>query len=101
MLAPPQAPGSPVTFAFPATSPIAPPIRHAFRLHGPMQLPRLMRDSLESYLSALTVHSQGVGLAVNPDRLVFTCDGVPIICADKSDDAKRSTVGPTAFQKCH
>ncbi|WP_408399282.1 TniQ family protein [Paraburkholderia aspalathi] len=68
------------------------PVGHAFRLSGPMQLPRFMRDTIEAYVSALTVHSQGVGLAVNPDCLVFSGDGVPTIRSGKSDDSQGITI---------
>ncbi|MGN8134615.1 hypothetical protein ACTJLC_07795 [Paraburkholderia sp. 22099] len=68
-----------------------PPVGHAFRLGGPMQLPRFMRDTIGAYVNALTVHSQGLGLAVNPDCLVFTGNGIPTVRSVKSDDGHGKT----------
>ncbi|NIF81036.1 hypothetical protein F3J20_27265 [Paraburkholderia sp. Cy-641] len=68
-----------------------PPVGHAFRLVGPMQLPRFMRDTIGAYVNALTVHSQGIGLAVNPDCLVFSGNGVPTVRSIKSDHGHGTT----------
>jgi hypothetical protein len=71
------------------------PVRHADRLRGPMDLPRFVRDAIDRYLSALTVHSQGDGLAVNPDWLVFGADGIPAIQFQESNSLSITSTAAT------
>ncbi|MFM0498921.1 hypothetical protein [Paraburkholderia caffeinilytica] len=75
------------------------PVRHADRLRGPMDLPRFLRDAIDSYLSALTVHSQGNGLAVNPDWLAFGADGIPAIQVQESNTLSIASTGTTRKSK--
>lgn len=51
------------------------PTRHTSRRRGVMALPSFMTSLLESYVDALAVDRQGLGLAVNPDRVVASANG--------------------------
>lgn len=68
-----------------------PPIRHAVSLRDGMQLPKFVCDAIGSYMRALTIHSEGLGLAVNPDWLVFTGDDIPKLRVDAPVDGHGET----------
>lgn len=51
------------------------PTRYTNRRRGVMALPGFMTSLLESYVDALAVDRQGLGLAVNPDRVVSGANG--------------------------
>ena len=56
-----------------------PLIWHIYRPRRALSLPAFVNDMLERYVSTLTIHTRGKGLAVNPDNVVLNASMPPLV----------------------
>ena len=63
------------------------PFRRVRRFAGPTRLPKFMSRALDKCLKTLTISSDGGGLTINPDWLVFLPGEMPGVRQSASDDA--------------
>lgn len=56
-----------------------PLIWHTYRPRRALSLPAFINDMLERYVSTLTIHTRGKGLAVNPDNVVLNASAPPLV----------------------
>lgn len=68
------------------------PHRYIARLSGALRLPAFLGAAVDQYLSSLTVHSDGIGLAVSPTAVALDNEGKPVLRAPASEYAKAMCV---------
>ncbi|CAH2920022.1 MAG: hypothetical protein CPSOU_3561 [uncultured Paraburkholderia sp.] len=62
------------------------------RLSGALRLPLFLGAAIDQYLSSLTVHSHGAGLAISPSAVALGSEGKPVLRAPAIEYAKTMSV---------